>query len=266
MIPKESIFRCPVCKTRLFKMDNCLKCMKGHSFDLARQGYANLLRSGSSGRHGDDKLMVRARQDFLNKGYYAPLRDAISETIGEGHIVLDSGCGEGYYTSLFAEKNKVCGIDISKEALKSAAVRCKDCEFAVASIGDIPLSDASVDTVVNIFAPDSPDEFCRILTKDGRLIAVYPMEKHLFELKAAVYDKPYLNPEVNTERENMELISSREVKYKITLNTNEDIVSLFKMTPYYYKTSREDQQKLEALNSLEVGLEFLITEYKKIEE
>lgn len=263
MIPKESIFYCPICKAKLFRMEGSLKCMCGHSFDVSRQGYVNLLKSNSSGRHGDDKLMVEARKNFLNKGFYAKLRYAISDIIGEGHLLLDSGCGEGYYTSLFAEKNSVCGIDISKEALKAAATRCKNCEFAVASIGEIPLPDKSVDTIVNVFAPDSPTEFSRILTENGRLIAVYPMEGHLFELKAAVYDKPYHNPAVNTQREDMNIVSQKEVKYRIELKSNEDIVSLFKMTPYYYKTSREDQQKLERLDSLEVNLEFLIIQYQK---
>ena len=74
----------------------------------------------------------------MEKGYYAPLRQKLVEILGEGNTVLDVGCGEGYYTSLFAEKNTVCGIDISKDALKYAAKKCKNSAFAVASIAEIP--------------------------------------------------------------------------------------------------------------------------------
>jgi len=264
MFPEESMFICPVCKSRLFKLQNQFKCLKGHSFDISKEGYVNLLMSNAQGkRHGDDKLMVKARKSFLDKGYYSFLRDKINEIIGSGNTVLDSGCGEGYYTELFSENNDVLGIDISKEALKYASKRCKNAKFAVASISDIPLPDNSVDAVINIFAPDSPAEFLRILNPEGRYITVTPMENHLIELKSAVYDNPYLNPKVETEREGFMLKSSREIKGLITLNNNEDIMSLFKMTPYYYKTSKTDQHKLENINTLSTTLEFLICVYKK---
>ncbi len=265
MIDKFSLFVCPICKSELTRCEGSLKCQSNHSFDIAKQGYVNLLLSNAQGkRHGDDKLMVMARRSFLDKGYYSILRDKIAEVLGEGHKVLDAGCGEGYYTSLFAKGNEVYGIDISKDALKSASVRCKDCSFAVASIADIPLPDSSVDGVVLIFAPDSRDEFLRVLKTGGRLITVTPMEKHLFELKEAVYDEPYLNPPTKAEREGFELLSANEVKYTIELDCNEDILALFKMTPYYYKTSKTDQQKLEKIDRLSTRLEFLIAEYEKI--
>lgn len=264
MFLDESAFICPLCRQKLFKVGNTLRCLSSHSFDLARHGYVNLLMSNASGkRHGDDRLMVEARSRFLSKGYYDDLREAVSAVLGGSNVVLDSGFGEGYYTSLFEEKNKVIGIDISKDALKVAARRCKTAEFAVASIADIPIGNEAVDVVINIFAPDSPDEFMRVLRPNGRLITVYPMENHLIELKAAVYDKPYTNPTVSLERDGMKLISKKEVKYSISLDCNEDILSLFKMTPYYYKTSREDQQKLEGLDRLDISLEFMIAEYQK---
>lgn len=238
--------------------------MPGHSFDKAKEGYVNLLLKNSSGkRHGDDKLMVAARKAFLDKGYYAALRESIAKILGKNHTVLDSGCGEGYYTSRFAEDNTVMGIDISKDALKYAAKRCKNASFAVASIAQIPLSDNSVDAVINIFAPDSPAEFARVLDTNGRLIAVQPLENHLWELKSAIYEKPYKNPPLELKKQGFELKSTKEVKYKITLENSEDILSLFKMTPYYYKTSESDQKKLSNLNSLRVSLEFIISEYVK---
>lgn len=225
-----------------------------------------LLDNAQNKRHGDDKLMVKARTDFLEKGYYEPLRDKLCEIVGSKHTILDSGCGEGYYTEALAQNNSVCGIDISKDALKIAAKRCKDVSFAVASISDIPLDNNAVDTIVNVFAPDSRDEFNRILQDNGRLIAVVPMERHLYGLKSAIYDEPYLNPAVEFNREGYELVSKTELKYSITLQSNEDIISLFKMTPYYYKTGKTDQEKLTKLYSLTTEIEFCILEYKSIKK
>ena len=264
MILEESKFICPVCSGRLFKLSASLKCMNGHSFDISKEGYVNLLMSNAKGkRHGDDKLMVKSRKEFLDKGYYAPLREAVAKILGSGKTVLDSGCGEGYYTSAFEEDNLVLGIDISKDALKFASKRCIKSKFAVASISDIPLPDSSIDAVVNIFAPDSKEEFLRVLKKDGRYITVTPMENHLLNLKKTIYEKPYLNPKPQISREDFELISSTEIRYEIDLETNQDIVSLFKMTPYYYKTSKEDQQKVDNIARLKTEVEFLICEYRK---
>jgi 23S rRNA (guanine745-N1)-methyltransferase len=255
---------CPVCGLPLTLEAKTYRCEKNHCFDCAKSGYVNLLPPAPGGkRHGDDKLMVAARRLFLNKGYYEPLRDTVQQLAGQGHTILDVGCGEGYYTSALAENNEVCGVDISKDALKLAAKRCPNSEFAVASIGNIPLSDGAADTIVNIFAPDSPTEYLRVLKSGGRLITALPMERHLFELKAAVYDEPYLNPAVVTRREGFTLTTSKELKYSITLSSTEDIDALFKMTPYYYKTSARDQAKLNDLDSLTVGLEFMICEYTK---
>lgn len=264
MILKTSNFICPVCGNKTFDFENSLRCMLGHSFDKAKEGYVNLLLKNSSGkRHGDDRLMVEARKNFLDKGYYAPLRQKIGEILGENNLVLDSGCGEGYYTSYFAENNTLLGIDISKDAVKAAAKRCKNATFAVASIAQIPLADNSVDAIINIFAPDSPKEFLRILKKGGRLITAQPLKNHLFELKQAIYDNPYKNPPLEFEKEGFKIKSINEVKYKINLETAENIDALFKMTPYYYKTSAADQEKLKNLNSLTLSLEFVITEYIK---
>ena len=264
MILKQSLFICPICGNKMFDLGTTLRCMLGHSFDKSKEGYVNLLLKNASGkRHGDDKLMVAARKAFLDKGFYATLRERIAEALGTDKTVLDSGCGEGYYTSRFADNNKVLGIDISKDALKYAAKRCPNVDFAVASVGQIPLADGSVDAVLNIFAPDSPTEFYRVLKADGRLITVQPMENHLFELKSAIYDNPYKNPPLELQKTGFTLCATKEVKYKITLESNEDILSLFKMTPYYYKTSKSDQEKLNDINSLAVSLEFLITEYIK---
>ncbi len=259
----QTVFCCPVCKNILQETEKGFICENNHNFDKAKQGYVNLLMSNKQGVHGDDKLMVNSRQQFLEKGYYEPMRSAVNNILGKGNTVLDAGCGEGYYTSIFAENNSVYGIDVSKEALKKAARKCKSASFAVASIYDMPILNESLDAVINIFAPDSPEEYLRVLKKGGRLITVTPMENHLIELKNVVYDIPYKNKYVDPQKKGFEIIGSQEVKYEITLENNQDIISLFKMTPYYYNTSQKDIQKLDNIDTLKTKVEFLITEYRK---
>lgn len=261
---EQILFVCPVCKQPLKLNNRSLVCSNGHSFDIAKQGYVNLLMSNKQGNHGDDKLMVNSRQSFLEKGFYSPMRDKVNEILGTGSTVLDAGCGEGYYTSLFAERNTVYGIDVSKEALKKAARKAPNASFAVASIYEMPFADNSLDVCINIFAPDSQNEYLRVLKNGGRLIAVTPMAEHLMELKNVIYDNPYKNPYVDPTKNGFEILSSTNVKYGFSLDCNEDILNLFKMTPYYYNTSQKDAKKLDRISSLDVNAAFLITEYKKI--
>ena len=171
---------CPVCGGALHREERSLRCGAGHCYDLARQGYVNLLRTNRSKdkRHGDDKRMVAARTAFLDAGYYAPLRDAIAAaateyTSGDAGV-LDAGCGEGYYTAhvlhtLQAQgaSPSVCGVDISRDALICAHRRAPELTLAVASIAHLPVADASCDLVLNVFAPHDAAEFARVLRPQG---------------------------------------------------------------------------------------------------
>ncbi len=268
-----NIFVCPVCKKELVSNGKSFICENNHCFDISKFGYVNLLMSSksSSKRHGDDRLMVRARRDFLDKGYYSFLCEKLCEIceskIGKGATVLDAGCGECYYSS--AVKNSVSdselfGVDISKDALEFAFKRKSGVSTAVGSVFSLPVADESVDAVLNIFSPEAFDEYIRVLKKGGIFIRVIPLENHLFELKKAVYDNPYYNDVPSAEIEGMILEDEIFIKNKIILNSNEDIVNLFKMTPYYYKTSASDQQKLEVVQVLETQVEFGIRVYRKV--
>lgn len=226
-----------------------------------------------SKRHGDDKLMIEARTEFLNTDSYKPLCDLMCELlqkyIPQNACVLDAGCGDCYYTEkiekALADKNaSIAGIDISKFALIAAAKRSKNIRLAVASVFALPTADFSCDAVLNVFSPFAPEEYNRVLKRGGVLLRVIPLENHLFSLKKAIYDNPLKNPEESTEIDGFTLAESQELKYSIELKSNEQIESLFKMTPYYYKTSRTDQQKLEKLNSLTTEIEFCVLVYKKL--
>ena len=166
----ESLFRCPLCEKPLRREEGAYRCPSGHSFDIAREGYTHLLPANRkhSAAPGDDREMAAARRDFLSCGYYEPLLNTLCSEIaprcGEFPALLDSGCGEGYYTAgiyqalrAAGKQPRMAGIDISKFILRSAAKREKGIEFAVASAYHLPLPDASVDALLNCFSPPGPD-------------------------------------------------------------------------------------------------------------
>ena len=267
-------FICPVCKNELVNTDKSLKCSSGHCFDISKKGVVNLILSNRS-RHGDDKRMVDARQRFLDKGYYEPLHKAVRELVSkyasDGFAILDCGCGECSYTAdISAELRKngisadIIGIDVSKEAINRGASRHAGLTLAVASVFEIPLAAASCDIVLSLFAPFSGSEYLRVLKKGGMYITAFPLEDHLFELKQAVYDEPYKNKVSPLGVEGFELVENGECHFKAELSSNEDIISLFEMTPYCYKTSASDRAKLDRLESLTVSAEFGIAAYRKI--
>lgn len=267
-----SFFTCPVCGG-LLQGDKTFKCENNHSFDKNKHGYLNLLMSNASAskRHGDDKLMVISRSEFLEKGYYAPVREALLSALKahtrSGMRILDAGCGEGWYTAYFAQQlaeytPTVAGVDISKDALRQSAKRGLT-ELAVASTAKLPVASGSCHAVLNIFSPPELKEFHRVLCNDGVLIRALPMENHLLGLKQAVYDNALLNPAPVTDIEGYTLADAVPVQYEITLNGSDDIWNLFTMTPYYYKTGRADQEKLKALTTLTTQVEILVLTYKK---
>lgn len=269
-------FICPVCSEILVEEERLYKCENGHCFDKSKFGYVNLLQSqkSSAKRHGDDRVMIRARRDFLDKDYYGFLRDTLTDICNEvlenGLTVIDAGCGECWYSSgikqrLYENGKEISfyGVDISKDALEFASKRKCGIPAAVASVFDLPFADESADLLLNIFSPEADKEYCRVLKKGGAMIRVIPLEKHLFELKAAIYDKPYLNDVPETEIEGFTFVKAQKVCKTIEISSNEDIQNLFKMTPYYYKTGVNDQQKINALDRLDTQAEFEIRVYRK---
>lgn len=268
---------CPVCGGVLTQNEKSYSCSQGHSFDRAKSGYVNLLISHQSGsQHGDDREMVRSRRDFLEGGYYEPLRAEICKTVleqssGDTVSLLDSGCGECWYTAevektlLDAGKNPdIVGIDISKDALKMGDRRGKNIRLAVASAYRLPVGDESCDLILNVFAPFAGGEYLRTLKRGGLLIHVSPDEGHLWELKEAVYEKPYLNDAPAPVQGGLELSEEKRLKYRIDIENPAHIKALFMMTPYAHKTSPRDTARLDSLSRLDVAVEFVIRLYKKI--
>ena len=217
--------------------------------------------------------MILSRRDFLDHGYFAPLLSCIGE-ISEKYVpegcasLLDAGCGEGYYTAgvknvLEASGRSVdaFGVDLSRDALSQAHRRDSSIHLALAGISRLPVPDGKCDILLNIFSPHFPAEFARVLSPCGVLIRVVPLSRHLFELKTRIYDQPYENQAISPELPPLHLLETQEIKYKLTLQNTAEILALFKMTPYYYKTSAPDQEKLLTLDRLETETEFGVWVY-----
>ncbi|MBE6848161.1 MAG: methyltransferase domain-containing protein [Ruminococcus sp.] len=272
MRSSDFALQCPVCGLPLQKETGRYRCVKNHCFDCARSGYVNLLLRQSHRLRGDDPAMVSARRSFLEKGYYRPLLEAAGEVLLREYgtsstVVLDVGCGEGWYSRLLTQqlaengrKPVLVGVDISPSALQYAAKRAAEtlsCEhhWAVASINRLPAADASVQLLLNFFAPCEPKEFARVLHPQGVLLRAIPLEKHLWELKEAVYAQPYENRPVIAAPEGFVLSDVRRIAYTVTLS-GEDLAALFDMTPYARKTAPADREKLLGVEHLTIQLAF----------
>lgn len=270
----ESLFCCPNCGEALTRQEKTYRCLRGHCFDTAKEGYVNLLPANRkhSDSPGDDKAMTAARTRFLDGGWYAPLQMALADAVKtfcpDGFRLLDAGCGEGYYTAalqaLAQEKGgAVCGVDLSKPSVKKAAKRCSVSEIAVASVYHLPAADGQFDALVNCFSPLASEEFRRVLKTGGFFFYVVPGPRHLWEMKQTLYDAPYENPEKEECYEGFAYRDLRRVETSFTLG-QEDLRALFQMTPYAWKSPKAGVERLFALEELNLTAQFAIHIFEKI--
>ena len=263
-----SLFCCPICGQPLEQEERSYICPKRHCYDIAKEGYVNLLPANKKHAKdpGDDKDMVAARTAFLEGGHYVPLRDALAGLILEKDpaVLLDSGCGEGWYTAGICaaleakgRNTRVAGVDLSRSALKKAARRTAQAEFAVASVYHLPVADHSADVLLDCFSPLAPEEFRRVLAPGGTFLYVVPGAKHLWELKQVLYEKPYENQEAETAYEGFSYETIVPMDFTMELDAA-DLQSLFRMTPYCWKTPKAGIERLNALSGLRVTACFRI--------
>lgn len=271
----DSLLCCPICGEKLSREEGRYVCPGGHSYDRAREGYVHLLPANRkhAKEPGDDKGMVAARNRFLSGDYYAPLREALCalalEWMGPEGAMLDSGCGEGYYTQgvwqalTGAGKTiRLAGIDLSKPSVRLAAKRLPQGEFAVASAYHLPVGTETVDLLLNCFSPLALEEFRRVLRPGGAFLYVVPGADHLWELKQVLYDTPYRNKEEDIPYEGFSYESVVPVRYRM-LVAGEALKDLFQMTPYYWKTPKEGATRLAALDGLEITADFRIHVFRR---
>jgi len=248
---------CPICGEQLNLTDRQYCCPSRHSFDIARQGYVNLLtvQQKHSLNPGDTREQVLSRREFLEAGYYAPIADTLVETAKNLNItgqILDVGCGEGYYSSRLADAlgADLTGLDISKEAVRCAAAKYKGKQWLCATAAHIPVEDGSVDLLTSLFALTLPREFARVLKKDGYYFQVLAAEDHLLTLKGIIYDQ--LNfKEKNTvpELPGFELVQSVPIRFSFTVE-GKQVQNLLAMTPHVFRIGRDGAERLRKTESL----------------
>lgn len=264
---------CPVCRERLALIEDERRwvCPAGHSFDVAREGYVNLLLSGRrrSRLPGDSTEMVNARRRFLTTGAYDPLSAAVAEAAvaEEPGLVLDVGCGEGHHTR-FIDAATVLGVDIAKAAVAIAARAHPDGSYAVASAADLPLQDATIDVAVNVFGPIAAEELARVVRPGGTAVTAHPGTAHLEALRSLVYAeaRPHeVKPPLRNAGEWFTQVSSISVTFDVVVADAAGLRDLFTMTPYRWHAPPDIDARIEAavMPEFKTAADVLITIYRR---
>jgi 23S rRNA (guanine745-N1)-methyltransferase len=258
------MWRCPVCRHALAEAERTWRCDEGHSYDVAKEGYVNLLITHQRRQRepGDSADMLRHRRAFLDAGHYTPLRDAIAPLLARASV-LDVGCGEGYYTREI--EAELWAVDIAKPAVRLAARRRSRGHYAVASAYDLPVVDASIDAVASVFAPLHSPELERVLRPGGRVVVAGPGPLHLDGLKALLFDEPEPHDEADPfsgGATSLELVDTAAVTYELDL-AGDAVGDLLHMTPYAWYVSPERRESVTRRTRLSSTADFRIFTYSK---
>ena len=261
---------CPVCGEKLNKLDRSYVCPRNHSFDMARQGYVNLLtvQQKHSLNPGDTREQVLSRRCFLEAGYYEPILHTLIETAKELGItgpILDVGCGEGYYSAQLAAalNAELAGFDISKEAVRCAAAKYKGPTWLTATAAHIPVADGGAQLVTSLFALTLPGEFARVLRGDGYYFQVLACQDHLLGLKSIIYPElKFKEKDSVPELPGFELVKSIPIRFTFTAE-DEQIQNLFSMTPHVFRIGKEGAERLKNTKTLTDTASCVLNVYRK---
>ncbi len=275
------VYCCPACGEAFGQAGRVLRCPSGHSFDQAAEGYVNLLlaQHRRSADPGYSREMIAGRREFFAAGHYHQLADEIAGLVtrclprAAGPVVLDAGCGEGFYLRRIRAKleadrpdqaTTLAGVDISKHAIRLAAKADPDGCYAVASTHRMPAAGQQVDVLLAHFSPVAPEEFRRVVRPGGVVLVGGPGDGHLFSLKEQLYRRPAAHePSPPLDRgQGFELISTHAVRYGIELAGPAQISSLLLMTPYFWSASPEAQDRLSRLEELRTEVDVVIRAYR----
>jgi len=263
------MYRCPLCQHPLTLSERQYQCVNRHSFDIAKEGYVNLLpvQQKNSKDPGDNKEMMAARRAFLTAGWYNPLAEAVASCLAQlkPETLLDLGCGEGYYTATIKRATpatELYGADISKSAIKYAAKAHSNILFSVASAYQLPFADNSFDAVVRIYAPSKVDELQRLIRSGGHLLTVTPGPDHLLEVKQAVYDKVRLHDDAITPIDGFTHQQRKRLEFKLNFTKPADVMALVQMVPLAWKFSNEHKQQF-ADSLPAISIDFLLDLYQR---
>lgn len=219
------MLRCPVrnCLLELTRQDRRVVCPRGHSFDIARSGYINLLQPQErrAARPGDSAVAVAARRRLHDRGITEPLRIAITQIVraSSSDTILDAGCGDGFYLGGLQSETgcDAHGVDISTPAVEAAARRYPECEWVVANADRaLPYADRSFGILLSITARMNASEFRRVLRDDGRMLVALPAPDDLIELRGTGRDR--VARTLETFADGFQLVDQRRISTSADLD------------------------------------------------
>ena len=256
-------FACPICQENLTLVESSLKCNNRHSFDLAKFGYVNLAPQIKQSANYDKKNFQN-RQQILEAGFYQAILEVVSDLLSNSKnakTILDIGCGEGFYSRKLQERHPdktFYAFDISKDSVQIAAKSEPNwaVNWFVGDLASLPIKDASMDILLDIFSPANYGEFRRVLSKDGILIKVIPTENHLKEIRQRLQNqltnKDYSNQDIkNHFQEHFTILSSQTVSLTKPI-TADQLQALLSMTPLLFHV---DQTKIDWSQLTEITIE-----------
>ena len=258
-----SAFACPICQENLTLVEGSLKCDHRHSFDLAKFGYVNLAPQIKQSTNYD-KENFQNRQQILEAGFYQAILEAVSDLLASSETsttVLDIGCGEGFYSRKLQESHPdktFYAFDISKDSVQIAAKSEANwvVNWFVGDLARLPIKNASMDILLDIFSPANYGEFRRVLSRDGILIKVIPTENHLKEIRQMVENqltkKDYSNQDIREHFQEHFSIQSSQIASLTKPITTEQRQALLSMTPLLFHV---DQSKIDWSQLTEITIE-----------
>ena len=256
-------FACPICQENLTLVESSLKCNNRHSFDLAKFGYVNLAPQIKQSANYD-KENFQNRQQILEAGFYQAILEAVSDLLSNSKnakTILDIGCGEGFYSRKLQERHPdktFYAFDISKDSVQIAAKSEPNwaVNWFVGDLARLPIKDASMNILLDIFSPANYGEFLRVLSKDGILIKVIPTENHLKEIRQKVQDqltkKDYSNQDIKEHFQGHFTILSNQTASLTKTITPDQLQALLSMTPLLFHI---DQSKIDWSQLTEITIE-----------
>jgi 23S rRNA (guanine745-N1)-methyltransferase len=274
--PPRASLVCPVrgCSETLRWESSRAVCSRGHLFDRARSGYCNLLQvQERKAKHpGDSKAAVQARRRSLARGLGEPLRDELCRRVASWDlpkeaVVLDAGCGEGYYLEALCSRFgfEGWGVDISTPAIEAAARTYPVARWVVANADrPMPFADGAFHLITSITARKNPEEFHRLLAPGGHLLVVVAHEDDQAELRGALFgevpDSDRAGATATAFESRFQLEDERIVSSRAVL----DPKGLKDLLMGSYRGERfSAQEGLAGLNTLEVTLSYRLLSFKR---
>jgi len=272
---------CPFDGQPLKNRQSQMACSNGHTFDIARQGYVNLLpvQFKRSKQPGDGKEMLLARKRFLNAGYYQPVADHLAaltkaQGVGDTGCVLDAGCGEGYFLNrVFGDSHgqgdgqpSFIGLDISKAAIVESTKRNRHITWVVGSNKNPPLLDASVDLIFCVFGFACLPGFNKILKPGGKLVLVEPAADHLIQLRQVIYPRLKTSkrpPRAPIEAAQLALVEQSPIRFDTHTVATPNLDDLLKMTPHFFRIAAAGKQAVSRLQSMILTVDMRVTLWEK---